>query len=91
MFPTFKINKVINAEKSIEVTGIISSNSFNNHKWVDDKWSDPLKLNNSIVFGRWHKQNGGWKFVVEHEDNAKADFSNGQKVECFQLKKKPRF
>lgn len=81
MFPTFKISEVIKAEKGIELTGNISSDSFNGHKWVDDKWAGSLRVNNSIVFGRWHKQNSDWKFVVDAEDSPKANFSLGQKVE----------
>jgi hypothetical protein len=81
MFPTFKINKVIKAEKGIELTGSISSDSFNGHKWVDDKWVGSLRINDSMVFGRWHKQNSDWKFVVDSEDNSKSDFSVGQEVE----------
>jgi hypothetical protein len=81
MFPTFKINQVIKAEKGVELTGSISSDSFNGHKWVDDKWGGSLRVNNSIVFGRWHKQNSDWKFIVDPKDPIKVDFSAGQEVE----------
>jgi hypothetical protein len=80
MFPTFKINEVTNTENSLELTGRISSDSFNGHKWVDDKWVGSLKVNDSIVFGRWHKQNNDWKFAVDQEDSSKADFYVGQEV-----------
>jgi hypothetical protein len=75
MFPTFKINQAIKAGKGVELLGSISSDSFNGHKWVDDKWIGFLRVNDSIVFGRWHKQNSNWKFVVDAEDSPKADFS----------------
>jgi hypothetical protein len=81
MFPTFKINQVIKAEKGIELIGSISSDSFNGHKWVDDKWVGSLRINDSMVFGRWHKQNSDWKFIVNSEDNSKSDFSVGHQVE----------
>jgi hypothetical protein len=81
MFPSFKINQVIKAEKGLELTGIISSDSFRGHKWVNDKWVGSLRINDSMVFGRWYKQNSDWKFVVDFEDIPKADFSVGQKVE----------
>lgn len=81
MFPTFKINQIVKTEKSLELTGSISSDSFNGHKWVDDKWTGSLKVNESIVFGRWHKQNSVWKFAVDSEDTSKVDFSIGQEVE----------
>lgn len=80
MFPTFKINEVIKTEKGLKLTGSISSDSFNGHKWVDEKWTGSLRINDSLVFGRWHKQNSGWKFVVDPEDLLKIDFFVGQEV-----------
>lgn len=81
MFPTFKINQVVKAEKGLELTGVISSDSFDGHKWVDDKWVGALMANDSMVFGRWHKQDGDWKFAVDPEEVSKAGFSAGQEVE----------
>ena len=80
-FPTFKINQVTKTEKNLELTGVISSDSFNGHKWVDDKWVGSLKIDDSLLFGRWHKQISDWKFVIDSEDYTKADFFVGQEVE----------
>lgn len=81
MFPRFKINEVIKTDKCLELTGSISSDSFNGHKWVDNKWVGSLRVEDSIIFGRWHKQHSEWKFVVDTEDNSKVDFFIGQEVE----------
>jgi hypothetical protein len=81
MFPTFKINQVIKADKGLELTGNISSDSFKGQKWVDDNWIGSLRIDNLIVFGRWHKQNSDWKFRVDFEDSSKVNFSVGQEVE----------
>jgi hypothetical protein len=81
MFSIFKINEVIKAGKELELTGIISSDSFNGQKWVDDNWVGYLKVNDLMVFGRWNRQNSFWKFAVDSEDVSKADFFVGQEVE----------
>lgn len=80
-FPTFRINQVVNTEKVLELLGVISSDSWKSHKWVDDKWIGSLRVRDSVVFGRWQKQDSNWKFAVNREDITKADFVVGQLVE----------
>lgn len=65
----------------LELTGSISSDSFDGQKWVDDKWVGSLKINDSMVFGRWYEQSSDWKFIVDAEDILKADFITGQEIE----------
>lgn len=81
MFPKFKIIQIMKNENKLELIGTISSDSFKDHKWVDDKWVGSLKLNDSIIFGRWYKETNDWKFIVDKEDIAKANFAIEQEVE----------
>lgn len=83
MFPVFKINQVIKNLTGTDLIGGISSDFFEGEKWVDDKWLGFLRLNNSLVYGRWHKQNDDWKFVAESKDNPKLDFFIGQELSLF--------
>ena len=78
MFPEFKIKAISKTDKGMELIGNISSNEFDGEKWIDDKWLGFLKENSSLFYGRWHKHNNNWKFVVSNEELLKTDFYEGQ-------------
>jgi hypothetical protein len=83
MYPKFKIHKVKEEANGLELVGNLSSDSCGNEKWIDDNWLGYLKDNDFMVYGRWHKDNGEWKFFVKSEDASGVDFTVGQEVTVF--------
>ena len=82
MFPKFSINKVFKIEEKVELVGTVSSDSFKNEKWIEDKWLGFLRKNNLFIYGRWHKQDENWKFVIKPEDTLGINFFEGEELDA---------
>jgi hypothetical protein len=80
MFPTFKIKTVIENETGNELIGTLSSDSYKGEKWVDDKWLGFIVEDNRFIYGRWHKLEDNWKFVIKPEEIFEANFYEGQEL-----------
>lgn len=83
MYPTFKIQSIKAEAGTIELVGILSSDSCKDEKWVDDNWLGYLKDKAFMLSGRWHKDNDKWKFLVQVEDASAAALYVGLEVTVF--------